>query len=772
MLSVRSFPAMRALAALAALAFVALIVQRDGGAVSFNGAASSMPTVDSGNRLCAGPVPHPGPLNVVGDFFACPDVLAPGAPVNLRQKLQITGGNVLTNPQVISYSTGLVVPPLPVGVAIGDYAEDIDLGCDGATDRLATAPIMGGPAPAFIVNVPPAASYAPLGYGSVMLPMYATMFGPVPRSTPQTLGFYFLDPTWAGSAPTTVARLVIRGGDPNPPGSHTTSGVAAIPHPRDCLQNPHISTTQFPGGSGGPITHTNAAIGPVLLWEMYIGEPDYRDGLIQVGPTGGMNLVGGGIAVPPGALRNLQCIPIAAAVCPVGAALWADLDLDGLPDAVEGAWGSAPGIADTDGDGLSDFEEMALMTDPTLVDTDGEVTVDPDDLTDGIDNCPLLANLGQLDTDGDAIGNACDLDDDNDGLVDTNEAIVGGGLYLAYIDTDPLGGEQGGYACRPIGEAVAMFGAAAAAALAITTGALVADTDGDGVLDGKECEAGSSPGPSGGAPPGMTIAVCQIAPMCTTGLLATMPIGTMSAAFAAAGSLPEILDAGAPLDEDGDGNLQEVLDPDMDGLANHLEILRRTTCARPVGPALAAVLAPGACFAAAYANDLDGDAVAPGTVDLNSDGQGPCAAWVGGGHPFPAGIADGCDGPEFYVGLSETRQNEDGDGRAYFKGPMNTTLAHPVGGLGGCTTGEELGALLDTSVRDFRDVNGTGTINAVDIGIVRAAFGDSAAVPGSGYLRTNDLNPPSATGNGSGEIDAVDTGLVRTQFGLTCVAAP
>ncbi|MEM1260119.1 MAG: thrombospondin type 3 repeat-containing protein [Bacteroidota bacterium] len=47
---------------------------------------------------------------------------------------------------------------------------------------------------------------------------------------------------------------------------------------------------------------------------------------------------------------------------------------------------------------------------------------DNDDDDDGIldinDNCPLLANVDQTDTDGDGEGDTCDLDDDNDGIAD------------------------------------------------------------------------------------------------------------------------------------------------------------------------------------------------------------------------------------------------------------------------------------------------------------------------------------------------------------------
>jgi hypothetical protein len=167
----------------------------------------------------------------------------------------------------------------------------------------------------------------------------------------------------------------------------------------------------------------------------------------------------------------------------------ADTDGDGLSDGEEVlTYNTCPadgaslpqcvGVADardTDGGGVSDGDEVGRGTDPLNPGDDAPAgDIDSDGIPDGEDNCPSTYNPSQLNTDSacidngaditgscranpnkDSQGDACDLDDDNDGLTDAQEAVGCG----SFGPTDPL----------------------------------KKDTDGDRAIDGYECNTGHDP---------------------------------------------------------------------------------------------------------------------------------------------------------------------------------------------------------------------------------------------------------------------------------------
>ncbi len=95
---------------------------------------------------------------------------------------------------------------------------------------------------------------------------------------------------------------------------------------------------------------------------------------------------------------------------------------------------------DDDADGFSDADDLC----PSLNHTPNEVVNSPacrldsdqDNIPDARDNCPGLANGNQADTDGDKIGDVCDLDGDGDGIND--KKIADGALSSTGLDNCPL----------------------------------------------------------------------------------------------------------------------------------------------------------------------------------------------------------------------------------------------------------------------------------------------------------------------------------------------
>lgn len=95
-----------------------------------------------------------------------------------------------------------------------------------------------------------------------------------------------------------------------------------------------------------------------------------------------------------------------------------DMENDTDGDGVCGSVDICPGGNDnqnTDGDSLPDFCDVCPF--------DSENDADGDGVCESNDNCPLTANANQSNSDNDAAGDACDADDDNDGICDAAAAL-------------------------------------------------------------------------------------------------------------------------------------------------------------------------------------------------------------------------------------------------------------------------------------------------------------------------------------------------------------
>lgn len=410
-------------------------------------------------------------------------------------------------------------------------------GVDGAQSLLTNAaktagggipiPLTGAPSPdkdAYVDSIrpqPPTAKFVSIDSAKLTtLYLFGTAFFTLPDATPLQLASYESGyPAQAGL----VSSVALLGGDPSVP--PTNSYV--------CLDSPQSSVSK------NSSVKAPANPGMYPRWTIFTSAADFRDGTVNrildmqcvtVGPplidadndclpagidTNDNNPDVDGDGVPDGVeafsgtaslAPSAGAVAIAAACGTVGAL---PAGLGAVPVGAVAPPAQKTTTADCDGDGATDYEEMFQFTDPSNPDTDGDGSLDhldsgkdEDNVSPSIildskydDNCPADANPTQANSDSkndyrikptagfldttnphqDLLGDACDTDADNDGIPNVGEPL----MTILNVATPTY--------CKGPAEVAAHH------APAVTMDPLVADSDQDLGLDGRECQQGSRP---------------------------------------------------------------------------------------------------------------------------------------------------------------------------------------------------------------------------------------------------------------------------------------
>jgi hypothetical protein len=383
------------------------------------------------------------------------------------QGRRIDGDFLCGRDLLVTYTpAGWTFTPGAVDAAVGDFTMRTDVFCDGLWNVIAGGPSdpvgnTGGEGPTALNLWPDPTLWRPypIVHQAAPPPWFAS-FKPTPPSfttvSAERADLYTIwYPPFLHTPP--FHLNIVTESSPYAPGMRVTSTYLGEPDTelsRHCDQS---STTSVITGT----QWTSPAIpGLYPRWSLLRSHADYADGA-----TSGVLDVSCAVVGSPGVTdADGDCLDDAD-IRDVAAAQ--DFDNDGLVDGVEAAAATDPMSADSDGDGASDLAEMFTFTDPNNPDTDGDGSLDRQDtgadefpgtpaINDTLadDNCPAVYNP---DPDGgdvapgtvetaiqpnfdysplwngvatdrtnpvqDPYGDACDVDDDNDGLADVAEAV-------------------------------------------------------------------------------------------------------------------------------------------------------------------------------------------------------------------------------------------------------------------------------------------------------------------------------------------------------------
>lgn len=568
------------LGALMALVLGAVGVMRDGNAAF----AAPVQNFNANATICYGSAPGPG-------SFVCPGASGTTATASSSATqytlINLPSGSRLTLP--IVYTPASFTFAGGAG-AIGNVTSATDLLCNsGVEDILASGSDPGDPAPdpppghpiatdpwpdstnwvpydfvhqgvapagadAYVTSIKPMpGTYTPLSHDradlyTLWLNKSIPLFLPTLQGGPTPLNLVTEEVPSAytgGTHTLNVAATLLAGNPGNPPNNSFTLCL-------DSPQNSMSSNTQ---------TTTPGVAGLYPRFTAFTSDIDERDASVsRILDLNCVNVGGFG-----GADADNDCL--ADGDADDGAGI--DGDGDFVPDGIEKLFGTDEADSDTDNDGATDFDEIFQFTNPHVSDTDGDGQLDKQednadenpgtittiDDTTADDNCPSDSNGAQTNSDSapdpngtpsndptnpsqDTNGDACDTDDDNDGIADVAELAL-------QIDAAPNFCVGSGGTPDP-------------------TDPLDSDTDDDLGLDGLECKYEADPTDSASK--------MGLQPQDNLGV---QTVGTSDAqeTFYRTGSI-NIPAGGQENNPDGDANTNPVNDQDSDNdkLLDGLEV--------------------------------------------------------------------------------------------------------------------------------------------------------------------------------------------------------